>query len=67
MVRRRKTSVNRLPPLPLAGEGRGEGLLAYCKKHLPNFMVPAHIAWLETLPRNPNGKIMKSELKKLFG
>ena len=24
------------------------------------------VFWPETLPRNPNGKILKNELKKLF-
>lgn len=33
-----------------------EALLNACKSLLPTFMVPTHIRWQESLPRNPNGK-----------
>ncbi len=37
------------------------------RERLANFKVPVKIVfWPETLPRNANGKIMKSELKKVF-
>lgn len=32
-------------------------IIADCKKNLPNFMVPLHIEIMESLPKNPNGKI----------
>jgi len=45
-------------------------LLDACKKQLPLFMVPHHIEWRESLPRNPNGKYdrsrLASELSDLF-
>jgi acyl-CoA ligase (AMP-forming) (exosortase A-associated) len=41
-------------------------LLAYCKQHMPNYMVPAHIEWLDTLPRNPNGKFDRPQLAARF-
>jgi acyl-CoA synthetase (AMP-forming)/AMP-acid ligase II len=46
-------------------------LIAYCKQHLPNFMVPLQIIARTTdLPRNPNGKIdrkhLVEELRDLF-
>jgi len=35
-----------------------EDVLAQCRKQLPAYMVPAHVALREgSLPRNPNGKI----------
>jgi acyl-CoA ligase (AMP-forming) (exosortase A-associated) len=37
-------------------------LLDACKKQLPAFMVPHHIDWRESLPRNPNGKYDRSRL-----
>jgi acyl-CoA ligase (AMP-forming) (exosortase A-associated) len=47
-----------------------ETLLASCRQHLPNFMIPAHIEWRESVPRNPNGKYdranLKRELESLF-
>lgn len=46
-------------------------LIAHCKRHLPNFMVPLQfIARPADLPRNPNGKIdrkaLAEELRALF-
>ncbi len=40
-------------------------LLAYCKQHMPAYMVPHQIEERSgPLPRNPNGKIDRSGLKK---
>jgi long-chain acyl-CoA synthetase len=44
-----------------------EELRAHVAERLAAFKVPVQVRfWHETLPRNPNGKILKSELKKLF-
>jgi acyl-CoA synthetase (AMP-forming)/AMP-acid ligase II len=56
---------------PAAGMGQdSDALLGACKRQLPLFMVPHHIEWRETLPRNPNGKYdrtrLAAELKSLF-
>lgn len=34
-----------------------EGLAAYLRRNLPNFMQPQAIEWRDALPRNPNGKL----------
>jgi acyl-CoA ligase (AMP-forming) (exosortase A-associated) len=48
-----------------------DALLAACKRQLPLFMMPHHIEWRASLPRNPNGKYdrpkLAAELKSLFG
>jgi long-chain acyl-CoA synthetase len=42
-------------------------LRAFVRARLAAFKVPVKIAfWPETLPRNANGKILKTELKKVF-
>ena len=42
-------------------------LRAHVAERLAAFKVPVSVKfWPETLPRNANGKILKSELKKLF-
>jgi len=42
-------------------------LRAHVAERLAAFKVPIAVRfWHETLPRNPNGKILKNELKKLF-
>lgn len=47
-----------------------ERLLSACRRELPRYMVPHHVEWRESIPRNPNGKYdrprLASELKKLF-
>ena len=56
---------------PLRETFSESALIAHCKQHLPNFMVPLQIISRSTdLPRNPNGKIdrkaLVAELGKLF-
>lgn len=40
-------------------------LQAHCRASLAGYKVPSDIRVLEALPRNPTGKIMRRELKKL--
>jgi len=49
---------------PVAGgTADTDRLLAACREALPNYMLPAHIDWMETaLPRNANGKIDRKAL-----
>jgi long-chain acyl-CoA synthetase len=48
-------------------EATEQELRAHVAERLAAFKVPVAVKfWHETLPRNPNGKILKSELKKLF-
>jgi acyl-coenzyme A synthetase/AMP-(fatty) acid ligase len=35
----------------------------YLKRELPNFMQPTHILWRSELPRSPNGKLDREQLK----
>ena len=43
-------------------------LREFIAARLAAFKVPVKVAfWPEPLPRNPNGKILKNELKRLFG
>lgn len=39
------------------GAADEEGLAAYLRQNLPNFMQPQVIEWRGELPRNPNGKL----------
>ncbi len=41
-------------------------MIALCKRELPNFMVPIQIETMHPLPKNPNGKIDRSLLKKQY-
>ena len=37
-------------------------LISYCREHLAGYKVPKEIRGVETLPRNPTGKILRREL-----
>jgi len=43
--------------------GEEEALRAFLKRSLPNFMQPGPILWRDELPRSPNGKLDRIELK----
>lgn len=42
-------------------------LKKYCREKLPPFSVPDHIQFYETLPKNPVGKILKTQLREEVG
>ena len=50
-----------------SGEQNDEGLKRFLKAELPNFMQPRDIAWQQELPRNPNGKLDRTEIERKFG
>lgn len=39
------------------------GVIAYTREHLANFKTPRSVAFLEALPRNPGGKVVKPVLR----
>jgi acyl-CoA synthetase (AMP-forming)/AMP-acid ligase II len=54
--------------VPKAGEQVSpEELVAYTKQKLASYKAPAYFAFVEELPRNPMGKVLKTELRKLYG
>jgi acyl-CoA synthetase (AMP-forming)/AMP-acid ligase II len=38
-------------------------LIAHCASQLAKYKVPKHVTFLEALPRNPSGKVLKRELR----
>ena len=42
-------------------------LQAYCKERLSSYKTPAYIAFVDELPRNPMGKVLKTDLRKAHG
>lgn len=43
-----------------------EELLAYCRERLARFKCPTSVEWLDELPRNPSGKVLKKDLRAPF-
>jgi acyl-CoA synthetase (AMP-forming)/AMP-acid ligase II len=42
-------------------------LIKYTKERLASYKAPAYFAFVSELPRNPMGKVLKTELRKLYG
>jgi HIP---CoA ligase len=40
-----------------------QDVIANTKEHLANFKTPRSVAFLDTLPRNPGGKVVKPLLR----
>ena len=44
-----------------------EELIAFCKEYLARFKVPKSIAFANSLPKTSSGKLMRREIKKIYG
>jgi len=54
--------------VPRAGERpQPDELVAYTKARLASYKAPTYFAFVDELPRNPMGKVLKTELRKLYG
>jgi fatty-acyl-CoA synthase len=38
-------------------------VLAHCQQHLAGFKTPKAVVFVDTLPKNPSGKLLKRELR----
>jgi acyl-CoA synthetase (AMP-forming)/AMP-acid ligase II len=41
-----------------------EGIIAHCKTMIADFKIPASVSFVEVLPRNPGGKVLKKALRE---
>ena len=41
-------------------------LLGFCRERLAGFKCPTKVVWLDELPRNPSGKVLKKDLRAPF-
>jgi len=43
-----------------------QSVIEFCRESLAGFKCPTSIDWMDTIPRNPSGKILKTELRKPY-
>jgi acyl-CoA synthetase (AMP-forming)/AMP-acid ligase II len=48
------------------GEVDADDLIAFCRRHLAGFKCPRTVDFVESLPRNPSGKILKTALREPY-
>ncbi len=41
-------------------------IIAFCKQEIAGYKVPKRVFFVDALPRNPSGKIMKNMLRQKF-
>ena len=41
-------------------------IIEFCKERLSSYKKPSSIDFVEDLPRNPSGKVLKTELRKRY-
>ncbi|RQR24606.1 acyl-CoA synthetase [Burkholderia sp. Bp9142] len=41
-------------------------VLEYCRQHMAHFKVPKRVVFVDSLPKNPSGKLLKRELRRHF-
>ena len=42
-------------------------LVAHCRSHLAGYKSPKRVFFVDTLPKNPSGKLLKRDLRTRFG
>ena len=61
-----KLWVERVHALVVLKEGRQateQEIMEFCKSHLARFKAPKSVEFVSALPKNPQGKILKKELR----
>lgn len=43
-----------------------DDVIAHCRTHLAGFKTPKHIFFVDSLPKNPSGKLLKRQLRDRF-
>jgi acyl-CoA synthetase (AMP-forming)/AMP-acid ligase II len=43
-----------------------EDIIAFSQERLAKFKCPTQVAWIDVLPRNPSGKVLKKDLREPY-
>jgi acyl-CoA synthetase (AMP-forming)/AMP-acid ligase II len=44
-----------------------EEIMEFCRQNLASFKRPRGVVFVESLPRNPMGKVIKKDLREQYG
>ena len=47
-------------------EASSDEIITFCKEHLASYKAPKSVEFVDSLPKNPQGKILKRELRKKY-
>jgi len=42
-----------------------QDILRFCSENMENYMIPKYVVFLDEMPKTPNGKVDKKQLKKM--
>lgn len=40
-------------------------MIDFCRRHIADYKIPARVVFLDELPRNPEGKVVKNRLREM--
>jgi acyl-CoA synthetase (AMP-forming)/AMP-acid ligase II len=43
-----------------------EEIISFCREQIAHYKVPKSVEFLQSLPKNPQGKILKKEIRKRY-
>ena len=43
-----------------------DDVVAHCREHLAGFKTPKQVFFVDALPKNPSGKLLKRDLRQRF-
>jgi acyl-CoA synthetase (AMP-forming)/AMP-acid ligase II len=58
--------VHALVVLNRGAQATEEEITEFCRKHIAHYKAPKSVEFLESLPKNPQGKILKKDLRKRY-
>ena len=44
-----------------------EGMIAHCRERIGGYKIPRRMAFVDEMPKSAMGKILKTELRRLYG
>jgi acyl-CoA synthetase (AMP-forming)/AMP-acid ligase II len=58
--------VHALVVLEENAQAEEEDIISFCRKHMAHYKSPKSVEFVESLPKNPQGKILKKEIRKRY-